>query len=107
SEAAVAASPSSTSTAETPTTASLTQQQYDAFEIIQTRCSQCHSSAPTDDVFKVAQGGAMFDSWQDVERWKSRILARAVVSGDMPFLNKTKMTDEERQRLGYLLNTIN
>jgi uncharacterized membrane protein len=107
SEAAVVASPSSNTTAETTTTASLTQQQHDAFEIIQARCSQCHSSAPTDDVFKVAQGGAMFDSWQDVERWKPRILARAVVSGDMPFLNKTKMTDEERQQLGDLLNTIN
>ncbi len=98
---------SESTTANVEAASDLTQQQHDAFEIIQTRCSQCHSSTPTDDIFKVAQGGVMFDSWQDVERWKPRILARAVASGDMPFLNKTKMTDEERQQLGELLNAIN
>lgn len=90
---------------ETETT-TLTQKQHEAFDIIQARCSQCHSATPTDDVFTVAQGGAMFDTWQDIERWKPRIIARAVVSGDMPFLNKTQMTEKERQQLSQLLNTI-
>ena len=75
-----------------------------AKKIIDERCSQCHSSTPTDDVFKVAPSGAVFDSWQDIERWKARILVRSVESADMPFLNKTKMTDEERQRLKEVLN---
>lgn len=84
--------------------ASLTENQMIAKQIIDERCSQCHSSTPTDDVFKVAPSGAVFDSWQDIERWKARILVRSVESADMPFLNKTKMTDEERQRLKEVLN---
>lgn len=82
---------------------SLTENQMIAKKIIDKRCSQCHSSTPTDDVFKVAPSGAVFDSWQDIERWKARILVRSVESADMPFLNKTKMTDEERQRLKEVL----
>ncbi|MCA0934383.1 urate hydroxylase PuuD [Vibrio alginolyticus] len=84
--------------------ASLTKNQMIAKQIIDERCTQCHSSTPTDDVFKVAPSGAVFDSWQDIERWKARILVRSVESADMPFLNKTKMTDEERQRLKEVLN---
>ncbi|MEX3070297.1 urate hydroxylase PuuD [Vibrio alginolyticus] len=84
--------------------ASLTENQMIAKQIIDERCTQCHSSTPTDDVFKVAPSGAVFDSWQDIERWKARILVRSVESADMPFLNKTKMTDEERQRLKEVLN---
>ncbi len=83
----------------------LTEQQHDALKIIEARCTQCHSTTPTDDIFKVAPSGAVFDNWQDVERWKSRILARAVDTGDMPFLNKTKMTNEERARLKEVLST--
>lgn len=83
---------------------SLTKNQVIAKQIIDERCTQCHSSTPTDDVFKVAPSGAVFDSWQDIERWKARILVRSVESADMPFLNKTKMTDEERQRLKEVLN---
>jgi uncharacterized membrane protein len=86
------------------TEVSLTEEQKIAKQIISERCSQCHSSTPTDDVFKVAPSGAVFDSWQDIERWKARILVRSVESADMPFLNKTKMTDEERQRLKEVLN---
>lgn len=86
------------------TEVSLTEEQKIAKQIINERCSQCHSSTPTDDVFKVAPSGAVFDSWQDIERWKARILVRSVESADMPFLNKTKMTDEERQRLKEVLN---
>ncbi|WP_282476441.1 urate hydroxylase PuuD [Vibrio sp. ABG19] len=81
----------------------LNEDQHIAQQIIKDRCSQCHSSAPTDDVFKVAPSGAVFDNWQDIERWKARILARAVESADMPFLNKTDMTDTERQLLKQAL----
>ncbi|NIY93776.1 urate hydroxylase PuuD [Vibrio diazotrophicus] len=103
SESIVTATVASTAVESVP---QLTEQQHSALGIIEARCSQCHSSTPTDDVFKVAPSGAVFDTWQDVERWKSRILARAVVSGDMPFLNKTKMTDAERDELNKILNTV-
>ncbi|MEH0688100.1 urate hydroxylase PuuD [Vibrio cholerae] len=75
-----------------------------ATQIIEQRCTQCHSATPTDDVFTVAPSGAIFDSWQDIERWSPRILARTVESADMPFLNKTNMTDQERQQLKEALS---
>ena len=71
-----------------------------AFQIVQQRCSRCHSKHPTDSVFTVAPAGVMFDSIAEMERWAPRIEARAVISHDMPFMNKTGMTDLERAELG-------
>jgi uncharacterized membrane protein len=64
--------------------------------ILQARCTTCHSSAPTDDVFAVSPGGLALDSLLDMQQWAPRIKARSVDSEDMPFLNKTGMTDAER-----------
>jgi len=65
-------------------------------DIIVSRCASCHSSAPTDDIFKVAQGGVILDDLQQMSRWAPRIQARAVDAKDMPFMNKTKIEDSER-----------
>lgn len=75
---------------------SLDPHQQQVSSIIKQRCVSCHSSTPTDDVFVVAPGGAKFDNWQEIERWAPRIVARTVNTQDMPFLNKTQMTDDER-----------
>ncbi|RLU03617.1 MAG: hypothetical protein D9N11_03215 [Ketobacter sp.] len=75
-----------------------------AFSIVQQRCSSCHSATPTDDVFKVAPSGVQLDSIQQMEQWAPRILARSVSSHDMPFMNKTGMTEEERVTLGNWIN---
>jgi uncharacterized membrane protein len=64
--------------------------------ILQARCTTCHSAAPTDDVFAVSPGGLTLDSLLDMQQWAPRIKARSVDSEDMPFLNKTGMTDAER-----------
>ncbi|MFD2017909.1 urate hydroxylase PuuD [Vibrio olivae] len=77
-----------------------------ALHIINKRCSTCHSANPTDDIFKAAPSGVQFDTWQDIERWKSHIITRAVDNGDMPFMNKTEMTDQERQELKQALSQI-
>jgi uncharacterized membrane protein len=71
--------------------------------IIEQRCVSCHSQSPSDDVFTIAPGGAKFDNWPEIERWAPRILARSVHTQDMPFLNKTKMTPQERLQLQQLL----
>ena len=42
----------------------------------------------------------MLDTLDDIKRWAQRIQARSVDTPDMPFMNKTEMTDEERQALG-------
>ncbi|MEE2729938.1 MAG: urate hydroxylase PuuD [Pseudomonadota bacterium] len=75
-----------------------------AFAIVQQRCSTCHSATPSDDVFKVAPSGVMLDSVPQMEQWAPRILARTVTSHDMPFMNKTAMTDAERAQLGSWIN---
>lgn len=65
--------------------------------LIATHCTSCHAASPTDDIFKVAPLGVKFDSWQDIKRYAPQIYQRSAVSKDMPFMNKTGMTDEERQ----------
>ncbi|RKF19883.1 hypothetical protein DBZ36_05340 [Alginatibacterium sediminis] len=82
----------------------LKDHQRQALQIISQRCGTCHSSNPTDEVFTIAPSGAIFDSWEDVERWKPNIIARAVETADMPFLNKTEMSDNERTQLKQLLS---
>ncbi|MEM1110467.1 MAG: urate hydroxylase PuuD [Pseudomonadota bacterium] len=68
--------------------------------ILTTHCASCHAESPTDDVFQVAPGGVIIESLADMQQWAQRIKARSVDSHDMPFLNKTGMTDEERALVG-------
>lgn len=65
--------------------------------VIDKHCVSCHAKAPTDDIFKAAPMGVMLDTWQDIEKWAGKIHHRTVFTRDMPFLNKTGMTDEERK----------
>ena len=67
--------------------------------IIQERCSSCHSASPSDDVFKVAPAGVMFDELNAIQQWAPRIKARTIDAPDMPFMNKTQMTRDEREYL--------
>jgi uncharacterized membrane protein len=67
--------------------------------IINARCLPCHSAYPTDDTFRVAPNGVMFDTPQEIENRVSRIGERAAVQRTMPPGNKTEMTDEERELL--------
>ena len=69
-------------------------------EIIGARCVPCHSKAPADDVFRSAPAGVMFDTAQQIKTMAPRIKARAVELQNMPFNNKTQITDLERAELG-------
>jgi uncharacterized membrane protein len=68
--------------------------------IVQMHCSSCHSAMPTDDIFTSAPGGVILDSLDDIKRWAPRIKARSVDTQNMPMMNKTGMTEAERQKLG-------
>ncbi len=72
--------------------------------IIKERCFSCHSDSPTDDVFTVAQAGVVFSDFESIQKWSPRIKARVIDTKDMPFLNKTKMTDEERNYLALWIS---
>ncbi|GAB2682052.1 urate hydroxylase PuuD [Aliiglaciecola sp. 3_MG-2023] len=75
-------------------------------QILDKHCLSCHSTSPTDDMFPSPPLGLVMDDWKDVENKLSVIYQRVFVTRDMPFLNKTKMTDEERQIVAdwYLQN---
>jgi len=71
-----------------------------AHAIIRERCASCHAAMPTDEVFTVAPGGVLLETPEQMTQWAPRIKARSVDSRDMPFMNKTGMTEEERAIVG-------
>jgi uncharacterized membrane protein len=64
--------------------------------IITTRCIQCHSSKPTDDVYTAPPNGVTYDVPGNIVKLKDKIMQRVVVTKTMPQNNKTGMTPEER-----------
>lgn len=64
--------------------------------IVQKRCVQCHSATPTDDVYKVAPNGVMYDTPEEILKKKDLIMQRVVITKTMPQNNKTSITQEER-----------
>ena len=77
-------------------TSSLSALDKQVLALVETHCVGCHATNPTDDIFKVAPLGVKLDSWADIERQGRQLVNRTTVTRDMPFLNKTNMTDEER-----------
>ena len=68
--------------------------------LISRHCVACHATQPTDPMFSAAPGGVALETISDIKRWSIQIRAVAVDSEDMPMLNKTNMTSEEREMLG-------
>lgn len=67
--------------------------------VMRERCVPCHSQTPTDDTYRVAPSGVMFDTPAQVKAYVGQIKTRAVVSRTMPQGNKTQMTEDERKLL--------
>ena len=65
-------------------------------EIIKNRCISCHSANPTDDIFKAAPLGVMYDTPLQIKSMAPKILDRVVLSKNMPLGNKTQMKESER-----------
>ena len=89
-----------TATTVTAPVIELNAQQQAVFDVIQTHCANCHSAKPTDEIFVIAPLGLMFDTWQQIEQRAAVIHKRAVVTKDMPMMNKTAMTEADRQVIG-------
>jgi uncharacterized membrane protein len=68
-------------------------------EIVGVRCVPCHSQKPSDDTFHSAPLGMMLDTPEQIHTMAPRIKYRAYDLANMPFNNKTKITDEERAEL--------
>lgn len=66
--------------------------------VVDRHCLSCHSEQPTIPAFPIAPDGFMFDTAEQMRRHAERIKVRTV-DRTMPLLNKTGMTDEEREIL--------
>ena len=64
--------------------------------IFQQRCVSCHSSKPTDDIYKAPPNGVKYDTPMEIAAKKELIMQRVVLTKTMPQNNKTNMTLEER-----------
>jgi len=64
--------------------------------IFEDRCVSCHAQNPTDDIWKVAPNGVMFDTPEQIVQLKDKILNRVVTTKTMPQANKSGMKQKER-----------
>ena len=65
--------------------------------VINARCTSCHSAAPVHPAFSAAPLGIMFDTDEEIRAESDRIYLQTVVTRVMPIGNLTSMTNEERQ----------
>lgn len=64
--------------------------------VIETRCTNCHSSTPTHPAFPAAPGGVMLDTDEQIMAEAARIHQQTVVLQVMPIGNLTRMSADER-----------
>jgi uncharacterized membrane protein len=71
--------------------------------ITQTHCVSCHALKPTNATIKAAPKGVMLETLDDLKRHKNQIIVQAVNNRSMPMGNKTRITAEDRAKLGAWL----
>lgn len=89
-----------------PKTAAITDLKVEYSQVravFQARCISCHSSSPTDDVYKVAPRDAIFETEEQIRGKSALIHLHVIQAKSMPLANKTQMTDDERQIIGQWL----
>lgn len=67
--------------------------------IITMRCIQCHSAMPTNKTWVTAPNGVKFDTPDQIQQLKDKIMMRTVLTNSMPQGNVTNMTQEERDKI--------
>ena len=65
--------------------------------VINARCTTCHSAAPVHPAFPAPPLGVVLDTRAEIESEAERIYQQTVTTRVMPIGNLTAMTDEERQ----------
>lgn len=92
---------SSASPSGTPTSGALTVKFAQVKDIMDQRCTTCHSATSSDKSFGNMAGGVSYDTPELIKAKADRIKARTVITKDMPKgNNKTNMTQEERDLIG-------
>ncbi|WP_295893588.1 urate hydroxylase PuuD [uncultured Vibrio sp.] len=69
-------------------------------DVIQERCSVCHSATPSHAAFAAAPAGVILDTPEEIKANVPRIVAQTVATKVMPLGNLTQMTDDERSLIG-------
>ena len=77
-----------------------------AVAIVQQRCVPCHSQNPTEEGFDAPPAGVLLDTREQIVDQADAIDEQAVRTRAMPLGNVTGMTDEERERLGTWLDSL-
>lgn len=72
----------------------------DAQAIVVARCTACHAATPVQPGFAAAPKGIMLETAAEIVANATAIRQQAVASRAMPLGNLTRMTDDERVRLG-------
>ncbi len=77
---------------------------YEAIRrIFGTRCVRCHSSHPSDEIYKTAPNGVIFETEAQIRSKAEKIHLQAILAKTMPLANKTGMTEAERSLLSRWL----
>ena len=71
----------------------------EARAVVDRHCVSCHSEQPTVAAFPIAPNGFKFDTAEQMQQHAQSIRERTIVDKTMPLLNKTGMSDEEREVL--------
>jgi uncharacterized membrane protein len=101
--AAIALASAVTVTAPGGTTSSVEVADADALAIVNHHCTVCHARRPKHPGFAEAPKDMRLETIKDIRQYARLILVQAVQSNAMPLGNETRMTAEERARLGAWL----
>ncbi|WP_120510605.1 urate hydroxylase PuuD [Photobacterium salinisoli] len=97
-ESATAQAETGSATAAQPASSGVSFAQVN--DVIQERCSVCHSAQPTHAAFSTAPAGVILDTPEEIKVNAPRIVAQSVQTKVMPLGNLTQMTDDERKLIG-------
>ena len=75
--------------------------------VFSSRCLQCHSSHPTDDIFKEPPKGLILETEAQTLAILDKLEQHVVIAKTMPLANKTGMTEDERALVAAWIKAIN
>ncbi|HEX5780142.1 MAG TPA: urate hydroxylase PuuD [Xanthobacteraceae bacterium] len=101
--AAIALASAITVTAPQTATSSVQVADAEVLQIVNHHCTVCHARRPKHPGFAEAPKDMRFETLRDLRQYARLVQAQAVQSTAMPLGNETRMTREERDKLGAWL----
>jgi uncharacterized membrane protein len=103
--AAIALASAITVTAPHSATSSIQVADGEVLQIVQHHCAVCHARRPQHPGFAEAPKDMRFENLNDVRQYARLVRAQVVQSNAMPLGNETRMTAEEREKIGAWLGS--